>query len=45
MGLNLDGAHQLLAYTNDVNLLGDNIGTVKRMEKLQLMLVGRLFWK
>jgi hypothetical protein len=27
--LKLNGTHQLLAYTDDVNLLGDNIDTIK----------------
>jgi hypothetical protein len=30
MGLKLDGAHQLLAYADDVNLLGDNMDTIKK---------------
>jgi hypothetical protein len=29
LGLKLDVTHQLLAYTDDVNLLGDNIDTIK----------------
>jgi hypothetical protein len=30
VGLKLNGTHQLLAYTDDVNLLGDNIDAVKK---------------
>jgi hypothetical protein len=30
VGLKLTGTHQLLAYTDDVNLLGDNIDTIKK---------------
>jgi hypothetical protein len=30
VGLKLDRTHQLLAYADDVNLLGDNIDTIKK---------------
>jgi hypothetical protein len=30
VGLKLNETHQLLAYTDDVNLLGDNIDTIKK---------------
>jgi hypothetical protein len=30
VGLKLNGTHQLVAYADDMNLLGDNIDTIKR---------------
>ena len=30
MGLKLNGTHKLLAYADDVNLLGDNVDRIKK---------------
>ena len=30
MGLDINGTHQVLAYADDVNLIGDDIRTIKR---------------
>jgi hypothetical protein len=40
VGLKLNGIHQLLAYADDVNLLGDNIET-QNVEKTKYMLRSR----
>jgi hypothetical protein len=32
--MTLNGTHQFLAYADDVNLLGDNIDTIQRTQKL-----------
>jgi sorting nexin-29 len=34
VGLKLNWTHQLLIYVDDVNLLGDNIDTIKKTQKL-----------
>jgi hypothetical protein len=36
VGLKLNGTHQLLTYADDVNLLGDNIDTIKKNSKVKL---------
>jgi len=33
-GLKLNSTHQLLAYADDVNILGGNVHTVKKMQRL-----------
>ena len=30
LGLDMDGTHQVLAYADDVNLIGDDIRTIER---------------
>jgi hypothetical protein len=41
----LNQTHQLLTYADDVDLLGDNADTTKKIQKLHLMVVGRLVLK
>jgi hypothetical protein len=38
--LKLNGTHQLLAYADDVNLLGDNIDTLKKNIETLILIVG-----
>jgi hypothetical protein len=40
--LKMNGTHQLLAYADDVNLLGDNIYTKVKTQKRTMMPVMRL---
>jgi hypothetical protein len=35
VGLKLNGTHQLLTYTDVVNLLGDNVDTIKKNTETQ----------
>jgi hypothetical protein len=45
MGLKENGTHQLLAYVDDVNLLGDNIETINRNTETKLMRVRKLVYE
>jgi hypothetical protein len=38
VGLKLNGTHQLLAYADDVNLLEDNIDTIKKKKNTETLI-------
>jgi hypothetical protein len=45
VGLKLNGTHQLLAYTDDMNLLGDNVDTIKKNMETLIEASRRLVYK
>jgi hypothetical protein len=44
VGLKLNGTLQLLAYADDVIILEDNIGIIKKNTETLIVLVRRLVW-
>ena len=43
--MKLNGTHQLLAYADDVNILGGSIHTLQQNAEAKYLLQGRLDWK
>jgi hypothetical protein len=44
-GLKLNGTHQLLAYADDVNVVGENTDTIKKNTEASLEAGKRSVWK
>jgi hypothetical protein len=44
-GLKLNGTHQLLAYSDDVNILGENIDTIQKKKESLLDSGKEVGWK
>jgi hypothetical protein len=45
-GIKLNGTHQLSAYADDINIVGENIDTIQKNTKAVLdVITRRLVWK
>jgi hypothetical protein len=45
VGLKLNGTHKLLAYADDVDVLGDNMDAIKKNTETLIDASRRLVWK